>query len=178
MFHLGSQLPALLRLLVVDSCFAVLFIRILPNWKFHYWYCTFLLYGSRSLHPSIFRLSARHVCPQTSLSVCLLHLYDDVRWIFNSRLPYLIYYIPNHSWHLFRNGYSRRKHGSDRHYAIFPPWRRFRLLRAYQQYSYVHRADVRTVSARCRSLFCYDLLLRIRFLHFGFSMCQSGKNAL
>ena len=86
---------------------------------------------------------------------------------------YLIYYIPNHSWRLFRNGYSRRKHGSDRHYAIFPPWRRFRLLRAYQQYSYVHRADVRTVSARCRSLFCYDLLLRIRFLHFGFIYAAS-----
>ena len=32
---------------------------------------------------------------------------------------YLIYYIPNHSWRLFRNGHSRRKHGSNRHYALF-----------------------------------------------------------
>ena len=58
-----------------------------------------------------------------------------------------IYYIPNHSWRLFRNGHSRRKHGSNRHYALFSARGRLRLLRAYQQYSHVHRTDVRTVSA-------------------------------
>lgn len=54
---------ALLRFLVANPCFAVLSVRVLPGGKFYYWYCSFLLYGSSTLYPPIFRLSARYLCP-------------------------------------------------------------------------------------------------------------------
>ena len=104
-FILAANFLLYFGFLVVDSCFAVLFIRILSKTgNSTIGIVLFLLYGSRSLHPSIFPVicSTRFAPQNLLLSVLLTSSFMMMfGGYFNSRLPYLIYYIPNHSWHLF-----------------------------------------------------------------------------